>query len=211
MPLFFTSSCQFGFHINLKPCHCGFISEASPKAQLLFCHFCYLFACLCNALNMFPMKHIKYSHLPMLTQQENLSCLLVTWSKSVEANLLPDRCFLVCAKSELKRNKISPSYFLLLFFKFVRSWSKDFMFPVWIVLLSSGTTLPLARQFIIIISSDSVLRVILNQPLKLHNSCIRKFTTSPDIGDVYHLSHLIFWCALLFLIPSIPIKQVMRY
>lgn len=67
----------FGFHVNLKPCHPSFISDASPKAQLLFCHFCRLFACLCNALNMFPVKHIEYSHLPMLTQQENLSCLLV--------------------------------------------------------------------------------------------------------------------------------------
>lgn len=101
VPLFFTFSCQFGFHINLKPCHPSFINDVSPKAQLLFCHFCHLFACLCNAPNMFPMKHIKYSHLPVLTQQENLSCLLVTWSKSPTIPLLP--C--LCKKWIVKRTK----------------------------------------------------------------------------------------------------------
>lgn len=49
LPLFFTFSCQFGFHRNLKPYHPSFISDSSPKAQVPFCHFCHLFASLCNA------------------------------------------------------------------------------------------------------------------------------------------------------------------
>lgn len=106
LPLFFTFSCHFGFHRNLKPYHPSFISDASPKAQLLFCHFCHLFASLCNALSMFPMKHIKCSHLPMLTQQENLSCLLITWSKS------PNRSLLTClCKKWFEREQNTPKLF----------------------------------------------------------------------------------------------------
>lgn len=110
MPLFFTFSCQFGFHINLKPCHPSFISDTSPKDQLLFCHFCHRFACLCNALDVFPMKHINYSHLPVLTQQENISCHLVIWSKSTRS-LLPCLCKKWVEREQNIPRLIPPSVF----------------------------------------------------------------------------------------------------
>lgn len=193
MPLFFTISWQFDFHINLKPCHPSFISDVSPKAQLLFCHFCCVFACLCNALIMFPMKHIKNSHLLMQTQQENLSHLLVAWSNSTTVSLLP--C--LCKKSELKRNKILPSYFLKVFSKLVHSRSKVFILFV--------ATLPLTRDCAatcsnLLFPQVTVTCVTLNQSLLLHNSCIYKsLPTHPDKGDYtipamsYFGLHCFFW------------------
>lgn len=51
--------------------------------------------------------------------------------------------------------------------------------------------------------SDSVLHVIPNLPLNLHNSCICKsLPTGPDTDYWYHSSHIMFRCALLFLILS---------
>jgi len=70
-----------------------------------------------------PLQCIEY--VPNETHQVQPSAHANTTGKplflSLKANLLPDHCFLVCVKTELKRNKISPSYHHLMFSKLAQS------------------------------------------------------------------------------------------
>lgn len=144
-------------------------------------------------------------YVPNETHQEQPSAYANTTGKPLSSSCRLKQFYyhasasLFVQKSDLKRNKISPSYFLKVFYKLVPSWSKVFIIWTWLVCLSPGAALPHEQEFIIP-SSDCNLchsKSISSSSQQLY---MQKFTNTPWYIWLYHPSHIIFWLVLLFLI-----------